>query len=355
MTKRILFVGGSSETVPAMARAKQIGYYVFCSDYNPDAPGMQWAARHGAGWGIASTYDPDETLEVAKKWKLDGVVAVACDVALTVSRVAAALELPGVLPLHAMLSQDKIELKKWLDQVFIPTPGHPAADADTWLVKPADSRGGRGVYRVTGIPPRLGSEWIEKARQYSPTGRVLLERWVPGPQVSAECIVWDLDVVHCCFSDRNYAQSLYPNLIEDGGNSPSRYESDALRELVQKTAERLGIRRGSLKFDLVLDEENDGRPTVIEMAIGRMGPSVSTFWWSAGVDFVAAALAVACGENPAPELAPVLPARAIAARCELPGEPTNSNHHGRYFWAVADGWQEAVKKAEAKRDKYFSG
>ena len=55
------------------------------------------------------------------------------------------------------------------------------------IVKPVDSRGARGVIRLgAGVDP----EWaFAAARAESPTGRVMAERFLDGPQVSTESLV----------------------------------------------------------------------------------------------------------------------------------------------------------------------
>src|SRR4249919_3426735 len=81
--RTILIVSGGREAVPAIAEARRLGLRVLVSDGAPDAPGFRLA---DAGL-LASTYDPDATVEAARAYaaanRIDGVLAVAADVPVT--------------------------------------------------------------------------------------------------------------------------------------------------------------------------------------------------------------------------------------------------------------------------------
>ncbi len=321
MTRTLLFVSGGIEAVPAIARAKEMGLRVAVSDGAADAPGMALADERL----VISTYDVAGTVAAARGLELDGVICVASDVPQTVAGVADAFGLPGVTPESAALATDKLAMKERFARDGVPIPwfaplssvAEMAALEGPLIVKPVDSRGARGVIRMTeGLDP----EWaFAAARAESPTGRVMAERFLDGPQVSTESLVID-GVAHTVgLADRNYEhlERFAPYMIEDGGELPTRHDVAAISDLVQDAAASLGIRNGVVKGDIVI---HAGRPHVIELAARLSGGYLCTHEipLSTGVDFVGCAIRVALGEPPgAAELVP-RHTRGVAQRWLFP-------------------------------------
>jgi biotin carboxylase len=321
VTRTLLFVSGGIEAVPAIARAKQMGLRVVVSDGAAEAPGMALADERL----VVSTYDVAGTVAAARGLGLDGVICVASDVPQTVAGVAEAFGLPGVTPESATLATDKLAMKERFARDGVPIPwfapvgssAELAAIEGPLILKPVDSRGARGVIRMTaGLDP----EWaFTAARTESPTGRVMAERFLDGPQVSTESLVID-GVAHTVgLADRNYEhlERFAPYVIEDGGELPTRHAADAIAAVVQQAATSLGVRDGIVKGDIVI---HDGRPHVIELAARLSGGYLCTHEipLSTGVDFVGCAIRVALGE--APDAAELVPrsARGVAQRWLFP-------------------------------------
>ena len=143
-------------------------------DFNPEGPGIKWAKKKNQPYSLASTYDVDGILRAVFEmgYPVDGVLAVACDVAPIVSQVAATLGCPYIPTKTTKLSWDKIAFKQALPAELVPGP---ALDQSGMIVvKPPDSRGGRGVtiydpHHSNGATKKmLLSEAFRKARAVSP-------------------------------------------------------------------------------------------------------------------------------------------------------------------------------------------
>jgi biotin carboxylase len=312
--RTILVVSGGTEAVPGIRRARELGLHVVVSDGSPSAPGL----RAGDDRLLASTYDVAATVAAACRYHrtvrpIDGVISIAADVPLTVARVAAELGLPGIPPEAAGLCADKLAMKRRLAERGVavpwfapaPTPAdlraHVAAQGYPLVVKPCDSRGARGVLLLRDATVDL--DWAHAlALRESPSGRVMVERFIAGPQLSTESLVVD-GVAHTIgVADRNYEQleRFAPYVIEDGGQLPSRLAPAALgraRGSIQRAAEAFGVRSGVIKGDIVVE---DGTPYVIEIAPRLSGGYLCTHEipLSTGVDFVGQALRIALGETP---------------------------------------------------------
>jgi biotin carboxylase len=321
VTGTILFVAGGIETVPAIARAKQMGLRVAVSDGSADAPGMALADERL----VVSTYDVEATVAAVRGLDLDGVICVGSDVPRTVAGVAEAYDLTGPTPETAVLATDKLAMKERFARDGVPVPWFSALDSAAELaalegpliVKPVDSRGARGVIRMT---PAVDPEWaFATARAESPTGRVMAERFLDGPQVSTESLVMDGTAYTVGLADRNYEhlERFAPYVIEDGGELPTRHDPAPIAAVVQRAAASLGVRDGVVKGDIVIHE---GQPYVIELAARLSGGYLCTHEipLSTGVDFVGCAIRFALDVPPDPaELVPRF-ARGVAQRWLFP-------------------------------------
>lgn len=315
--RTLLVVSGGTEAVAGINRAREMGLHVVVSDGSASAPGLLAADDRL----LASTYDVEATVAAARRYnrevgRIDGVICIASDVPLTVASVADEFGLPGVPLDAARLSTDKLAMKRSLAEHGVAVPWFAAAPTATDLrahvseqgyplvVKPVDSRGARGVLLLR--DERIDLDWAhEIALRESPSGRVIVERFLEGPQISTESLVVD-GVAHTIgFADRNYEylDRFAPHVIENGGELPSRLapgEQAAVRELVQRATEAFGVRSGVVKGDIVLC---DGRPYVIEVALRLSGGYLCTHEipLNTGVDFVGQAIRIALGETPGPE------------------------------------------------------
>jgi len=392
--KTLLFIGGGMEALPGIEKARDLGLHVVVSDMNPQAPGM--LAAHGQL--LASTYDVAATLKAAIHYHqqvrpIDGVMCLATDVPLTVAAVAADLGLPGIPVEVAARAMNKLAMKQKFaaDGVAVPWFStvesadhlqHLAGEHGLPLVlKPVDSRGGRGVQRLT--PEVDLATAYERAVFHSPGGRVMVERYLPGPQISTESIVLD-GICHTPgFADRNYEfiDRYAPHFIENGGTMPSFLPIDvreAVRALVQKAAASLGVTRGVVKGDIVV---SDGKPYVIELAARLSGGWFCTHEipFNVGVDLVLAMIRLSLGLSvdedalqpqfeqgvalrlifPEPgrvisiegeHAARALPGIAMVRLTVNPGDivrlPTDSNAAAGLVIAVADNREEAILRAE---------
>jgi len=331
--RTLWIVSGGTEAVPGIRRAKEMGLYVVVSDSNPRAPGFE-LADHSV---VVSTYDVEATVEAARRYHrtvrpLDGVICIAADVPLTVASVAAELGLSSIPVETARLATDKLAMKQRFAARGIPIPWFSPVDSAACLharvaergfplvIKPLDSRGARGVLRLTeGVD--LG--WaFQYAQQFSPSSRVMVEEYLPGPQISTESVLMEGVGFTPGFSDRNYEflARFAPHIIENGGQLPSRLnasDQEAVTRLAEQAARALGLRNGTAKGDMVLTPEG---PKVIEVAARLSGGWFSTdqIPLATGVDLVGAAIRLALGEKvPTEDLKPRFH-QAVAIRYFFP-------------------------------------
>ncbi len=320
MSKTLLIVSGGIEAADAALRAKQMGLHVVVSDRDPAAPGF----AHADSCLIADVYGPSETAAAAERYnrkirKIDGVICVAADAPLTTAAVAERLGLPGISRRSAELACDKLAMKRrfaeagiaipWFSEVETPQALHRFAveRGRDLVIKPVDSRGSRGVQRVSQVEDLTKAFLF--ARSHSPTDRVMVEQYLDGPQISTESIVVEGRCYTPGFSDRNYEylERYAPYFIENGGDLPSHLSlelQNKVKDVVARAAAALGVTNGTVKGDIVVHK---GEAYVIELAARLSGGFFCTreIPLNTGVDFIENAIKVALGEPVEPtELEP---------------------------------------------------
>ena len=338
----LLFIGGPADALPGIARAKALGYRVFVTDGNPDAPAIKWAKKYADGWGVADIYDFAETIKVAKQWQFDGCLSIGCDIGPCVSLVSKYFGLPHVSYHVAKLSWDKPALKKILSEAGISVPSW-----GTFVVKPPDGRGSRGV-SIVSASNLWGAEW-EAAKRNSPTERVMCEEYICGPGISAEAIVWDSDIVFVGSTDRVYSSSL---TVEEGGRGPSQYDGPWLKELTYRVVKAVGLKQGSLKLDIVLRDGDITKPVILEIALGRIGGGYNFDYLekSYGVNFLEMAFTIYCGQDPRP-LLKIGKGCYVAGRYEMNSNPSRNGDRGEFRMVTGETREEAERKLNYAKTK----
>lgn len=309
--KTILFVGGGIETLPGVKQSKSMGLYVVVSDANPSAPCVKYADS----FINADTYDYKKTLSLVKDFsktkKIDGVICLASDVPLTVSIIANELNLQSIPIESAKITSDKILMKQSFKDAGINIPMFQEINNVNELInfidfhkypvviKPIDSRGSRGVLRLT---KNVDLDWAYQTSQsFSPSSRIMVEKFIPGPQFSTESIVVNSKVFTIGFSDRNYEfiEKYSPFIIENGGELPSQLNDDQkllVNKIISDVANALNLNNCVIKGDIVF---YNNLPYIIEVATRLSGGYFCTHEipYNTGVDFVGSAIKLALKEE----------------------------------------------------------
>ncbi len=310
--KVLLVIGAGIESIPGIKLAQDMGLFVVATDGNKNAPGLLFADDKI----IVSTYAVEETVNLVKEYnrkirKIDGVICIASDVPVPVARVAKELNLFGISVEAAKLATDKFAMKERLKKDLVPIPWFSKIkNLDELykiieeknaplILKPFDSRGARGVFQIdkTSSIKTLFSE----SKKASPTGRIMVEEYLQGPQLSTESILINNTVHTIGISDRNYEylDKYHPHIIENGGDLPSHIDRKMrmkVDQIISKAAKSLGIINGIVKGDLVI---TNGNLYIIEIAARLSGGYFCSHKipLNTGVNLVEAAIKQVLGEE----------------------------------------------------------
>ena len=308
----LLIISASHEAIPGIKIAKKIGCYVVATDGSANAPGFKYADD----FIIASTYDVNDTLKKVQSYhknkrKFDGVIAIAADVPLTVAVVSNELNLNGIPINSAEISMNKLLMKQLFASHNIPSARFDKIctfdefknQISQWegpkIIKPVDSRGARGVLKLTNETD-LSWAWNESIK-HSPSSTLIIEDYLEGLQLSTESVIINGQSFTIGYSDRNYEllNRYAPHVIENGSDMPSIISEKTkidINNTIQECAKIFRIKNGVIKGDIVI---NENKVKVIEIALRLSGGYFSTNMipLSTGVNLIDVAIKIALNKT----------------------------------------------------------
>ncbi len=303
MTKSLLVLAASVYQLDVIRSAKKAGRRVITLDNCPGNPGHREADK---SYNVDTT-DMPAVLEVARRERIDGVIAACTDVAVpTAAFVAQEMNLVGPPLRSAKIACSKILFREFLRQNGFRAPRSFAVDARTapdpglfenrtWIMKPDDSSGSKGIFIV-----RSREEFIARLPEtlsFSPTGAGILEEYVDGRQGTCEGILHHGDIAYSCVMDRVAADP--PFVATRGHFLPSRLPAPAQESLLtdlQRAWRLLGVEEGPFDCDFV---DACGAPHLLEISPRIGGNCISSLIREArDFDIVDHSVRVALGENP---------------------------------------------------------
>ena len=309
--RSVLFVGAGRHQRRAILRARELGLRVVAVDRNPDALGLREA-------DVAEPVDftnVDAVTEVGRRHGVDGVLTVSADRAVpVVAAVAERLGLPGIGTETAHRLTHKIAMRRALADAGVPQPrfaaarDHASARAAGETVgfpavlKPADSGGQRGVFRLDSADDL--DAHLHAALAESAEGETIVESFHDALELNGIAIAREGRVDVLTLSDR-----LRPAGIGFGVGWIHIYPASIYADVLERAEEvaaaavrALGLENG-IAFPQLLVED-DGTVLVVEVAARIPGGQMADLVRHAvGVDLVETALRFALGDPVPDELA----------------------------------------------------
>jgi biotin carboxylase len=290
---RILVVGAGYEQAPIIQRARQRGLHVIALDGNPDAPGL----RHAHTAHVVSTRDDEGILDVARSERIDAITSMVTETPLrAIYHVATALGLPAPSERSVVISTDKAAMRDAFTSHGIPNPSYvrcntqddAAAAADRiglpLIVKPTDSGGQRGL-TICHEPAEVPAAF-DHAQSASHDLQAIIERFVPGPEVNVVAVILGGRLQAMTTSDRIKHDTDAFGVVRRHVY-PSRAAapwSDALRSLVQRSAEAMDVRDGIVFPQLVITDDG---PVFLETGARIPGGTMNELFHAAtGIDLI---------------------------------------------------------------------
>jgi len=268
MQKRILFLGGSRFQIPPIKYAKEQGHYVITCDYLPENPGHKFADEYHN----ISTTDEEAVLSLARKLKIDGIVAYASDPAApTQAYVGNKLGLPSNPYESVKILARKDYFREFLEKHDFLVPKSKSFydfdEACIWfdvlkkpvIVKPVDSSGSKGVRKIE------SKEELELAFNYalefSREKKVAIEEFFvrDAYQVAGDGFVVNGKLVFRSWANEHF-DKLCNQFVPVGESFPSimtKYTLEQAHNETQRLLDLLEIKHGALNFDFHYNTDKD--------------------------------------------------------------------------------------------------
>ena len=323
MMKKLMIVGASVLQLSAILKAKEMGLNVAVVDFNPEAVGIPYADEYFN----ASTMDEDAVLAAAEKYNPDGIMTLATDMPMRgVAKTSDKLHLHGINYETAVKATDKYDMIKAFKEHNVPSPWYFVVDTLEELkehetdvtfpciIKPTDNAGSHGVAKVYSFQELIDN--YEYAHSCSRHGKVIIEEYLDGPEVSVEVMVVNGMVNILQITDKITTEA--PHFVEMGHTQPSRLP-DAIQKAIRQVATAaclaIGIDKGPAHVEMKVTKHG---PVMIELGARMGGDNITTHLvpLSTGIDMVGSTIKVAMGEDP--DITPTLHCGAAIRYFDVP-------------------------------------
>lgn len=302
---KLLILGASILQLPAIIKAKEMGFEVAVIDYNPNAIGVKYADH----FSQISTIDKESILAYANKFRPNGIVTIATDMPMqSIAYVSKKLGLPGISQQTALKATDKGEMIKTFKKNNIACPWFFIIKSNKELIKikkrleypcifkPTDNSGSRGVILVNHeTEAQLAYEF---SKRYSRSGNVIIEEYMTGNEVSVEMLTINGNPYVIAVTDKITTGA--PHFVEMGHSQPSRLseeDTSKIKQLAVNAVKAIELENGPAHVEIMLTREG---PKMIELGARLGGDNITTHLvpFSTGIDMVKTTIELAVGNIP---------------------------------------------------------
>lgn len=343
--KTMMILGASALQVPAIKKAKELGYRVILVDYDENAVGFPLADVKL----VVSTLDMEEVYRQALIYQPDVVITSTSDGPVrTAAYVNEKLgKRPDLSYKDSLCATIKSHMRNRLKENDVPIPAYYAVQdfegfraavenlGGRCIVKPADNAGSRGVVLLEdgkpqqfvkekqesekpwlGNGPVQGGEGIQEeekelqirekrlreiyeySKGNSRNGTVMAEEFMDGPEVSVEAITVEGVTSIIAITDKYITEP--PYFVEIAHSEPSRLcgkVQEQIKKVALQAIKAIGLQNGPSHTEIKVTEDG---AKIVEIA-ARLGGDFITSRLvplSTGVDLVGASVLLAAGEKP---------------------------------------------------------
>ena len=264
---KVLILGVASVQLDAVLELKKMGCETFTVAMAKDGPAAD-AADH---FDQINILDEEAVVQHILDNHIDVVYSTGSDLAMPVAcriserlglphfvssgaayicnhknamRAALTAECEGNIPFQVMSEPETVKV------------GFPA------ILKPSDAQGQRGIFKLSSQTEL--EEHFEEAKRFSREGKVIVEKYVDGPEVSVNGYMVNGVLRFLVASDRDtwpeYTGLIHRHVVP--GKAFSREAEERMKRVLQDACNRVGILNGPVYFQMKV---SDDRPYIIEM------------------------------------------------------------------------------------------
>lgn len=270
MKKKLLILGAGNAQIDLIEYAREAGFEIYGCSYTNTDKGIPLLDH----FAMIDITDAEKIEKYVIENRIDYIYSVGSDIAVpTICKVA---EKTGRLHFVSSRTAELCCNKHFMREAFgqdsrfqvpymVCKTLSEAEEASFYpmVMKPVDSQGQRGVYRVNTFAEV--SEHFDSAMGFSKSGQVILEKYISGREVSVNAYVKDGEVIFSMLSDRESFPDL-PGGIIKAHHIPSVFENTEthkeITELVAEAVKTLEINNGPVYFQIKVC---CGHPYLIEV------------------------------------------------------------------------------------------
>ncbi|TCL59443.1 biotin carboxylase [Kineothrix alysoides] len=326
MQKKMMILGASALQIPAIKKAKELGFQIILVDYDENAPGFPLADVKL----VVSTLDQEEVYRQALIYQPDVVITSTSDGPVrTAAYVNEKLgKKPDLSYGDSLCATIKSHMRDRLKENGVPIPAYYAihdfgelkkavSELNGYcIVKPADNAGSRGVVLVdfrdcsgqaadsekeaVGLI-KIDDEKLREIYEYSKSnsrnGIVMAEEFMTGAEVSVESMTVNGETTIVTITDKFITPP--PYFVELGHSQPSILPGEvkeAIRKVTLQAVKAIRLQNGPSHTEIKVTESG---PKIVEIA-ARLGGDFITSKLvplSTGVDMVGSSVLLAAGEK----------------------------------------------------------
>lgn len=266
--KKVLILGVASVQYDAIKILKELGYVTYAVAMKNDGPG----AAEADYFAEINILDVEGIIEYIRTNQINAVYSTGSDLAMPIaSEISELLSLPHFVSKEtARTTNNKDLMREALGQDFkgnipyqiIEDKNTPLTLPYPFIMKPTDSQGQRGVNVIHSY-----SEFLDKFDStiaYSRSGKVIIEYYVQGPEISVNGYVVDGELRYLTASDRvtweKHIGLIHKHIVPAHVLNETSYAE--LWDIMNRMLCKLGILNGPI-YAQVKVEAN--KPYVIEV------------------------------------------------------------------------------------------
>lgn len=261
---KVLVLGGGYCQLNMIKRLKDDGHYIILVDYLENNPGKTFADEHH----IISTFDIPAVTNLVQITSAEAIITMGTDQPVLTAAVAAGITgLPFYVGGETALSvTNKLVMKSKFDEHRIPSVNHRFISMDfkpediegisfPAVIKPVDSQGQRGIFKVTG-PDDIRLH-LNETFSYTRENKILLEEYYPNDEITISGWVNERKATIISVVDRVTMETENRIGICIAHNYPSRHYDaykGEIHRLTQEIVDAFGITEGPLYFQFLIGD-----------------------------------------------------------------------------------------------------
>lgn len=302
---KFFIIGAGQWQVPAIKRAKELGYSVIVTDKNPEAPGFEFADVYS----VIDTTDKEENYLFAKRNNVEGVMTAATDYAVpTVAYVSEKLGLSGPSLNSALLCNNKYQARKKLTEKKLSSIAYGRItsyeEADRlseiidWpvIIKPVDSCGSKQVM-LTSNADEMKSAALN-AMAASRIREAVYEEVICGKEFSVEGLVYNKKIFIAAITEKEVTAA--PYFVEVGHIVPADIQNSTQEKIqlfIEKVVIAIGLDYSAFHIEIKISENS---VNVVEIGCRLGGGTITSDLvpLATGIDLLGETIKMAIGETP---------------------------------------------------------